>query len=126
MNKDEILKMREGRKMRELLATLVMGWELYVPEAFDDRLRNYWRHPETKEARSVESWHPDENILDAFLVVDQVLHDNKDIAIRSSVRGWHVTIEAKYDDYVANAETMPLAICRAALLAIVPVTEGGV
>lgn len=33
---------------------------------------------------------------------------------------------AAFKENVAEAETAPLAICRAALLAVVPVTEGGV
>ena len=112
MNKDEILQMREGRKMRELVAIVVMGWELYEPEPFDDRPRKYWRHPETKESRSVESWHPDENMTDAFLVASMF----PEIHMEHSEKNDFAMIGDDFDTAV-TCETMPLAICRSALLA---------
>ena len=112
MNKDEILQMHEGRKMRELIATLVMGWELYEPAPLDDRPRKYWRHPETKESRSVDAWHPDENMADAFLVALMF----PEIHMEHSAKNDFAMIGDDFDTAV-TCETMPLAICRSALLA---------
>jgi hypothetical protein len=122
MTKDEILKMVAGKKMRELLATRVMGWELYEPEPFDDRPKKYWRDPFSKAAVGVDNWYPDEDLSDAWqlekffysITVSKIMEDS------SPIYESYVTASknSKNIDGRAFAETAPLAICRAVLLAV--------
>jgi hypothetical protein len=127
MNREEILQMSEGRKMCELMATLIMGWELYEPEPFDDRPRKYWRHPETKESRSVEAWHPDENMTDAWMIVSKMRELVWDfyVGFDSNEENWSVMWRETGGTVIEKciANTAALAICRSALLAVVPVTD---
>ena len=119
MNQEEILQMSEGRKMRELIATLVMGWELYEPEPFDDRPRKYWRHPGTKESRSVEAWCPDENMTDAWMVVEFIEANTEYWAVGKKYLDTDYSVEFAAlgkDSKEIHAHTGALAICRAALI----------
>jgi len=116
MNKKEILHMPAGQDMDLLVAEEVLKLST------DEWNNRFFFSTGNKTKFSTD-------ISAAWEVVEKLLDDEEyDFAIRSSVRGWHVTIEAKYDDYVANAETIPLAICRAALLArglTQPAPDGG-
>ena len=115
MTRDEILNMQAGKQMRELVATRVMGWVIVWPASFDDRPKEYWQDLHTKEARSVEAWHPDENMVDAWLIVNTIMYDTKNDCNMASYGGHWRCIFSRGN---ASAETAPLAICRAALLAV--------
>lgn len=126
MTKDEILNMQPSKKMRALLAINVMGWEAYAPEPFDDRQRTYYRDPETKEARSFESWHPDENMTDAYLVLAELAKEPfawhiesanlKDGCVVWWVCLWGDMPDGSIAEFSAQAESIPLAVSRVALL----------
>lgn len=113
MTRDEILKMEAGRELDALVAKDVMGWHKLDGNWKD----NIW---EKADGHIKGDWHPSEDISAAWEVVTK---------IRSM--GWGVDISwfhefiycalHKPDSVIikqANAETAPLAICRAALLAV--------
>ncbi|MCR4322860.1 MAG: hypothetical protein NUV61_02120 [Candidatus Azambacteria bacterium] len=108
MSREEILKMSAGRKMRELVAAQVMGWdETYV--------------------RSIEAWHPDENMTDACLVLSELAKEPFSWHIESAnltdgrviwwVCLWGDMPDRSVAEFSTEAESIPLAICRVALLA---------
>jgi hypothetical protein len=119
MNKDEVLKMPAGYEIDALVLASVFG-----VMAFRDNCGRPYKIGFFQENEPVPNYSGD--MSSAWAVVEKILDGNRDIAIRSSAHGWHVTIETKFFEYVANAETIPLAICQAALLTVIPVTEGGV
>ena len=114
MTRDEILAMPAGREMKELIAELVMGWERSV--IWVDGVRKsalvgpigidyYDQFPE---------WPTD--IAAAWEVVEKLIEPhNCDCDLTTVVQGWRCVF---FGDYSSTAETAPLAICRAALLAV--------
>jgi len=122
MTKDEILNMSAGKKMCELLATRVMGWELYEPEPFDDRPKKYWRDPLSKASVGIDNWRPDEDLSTAWelekffysITVSKIMEGSTPIYDSYVTAGRN----NKNIDGRAFAETAPLAICRAALVAV--------
>jgi len=115
MNREEILKMPAGREMDTLVAESLglvknVGTPLELILPFST------------------------NLLAAFEVVEK-MHQNE---YQYTLRGHFMGVEqhvATFDNqdwadanplYKAHGNTAAHAICRAALLAVVPVTEGGV
>lgn len=116
MTRDEILKMPAGQKMRELVATSVMGWKLFEPiETIDDRIRFYWFSPETKKTVSVDAWFPEKNFSQSVDVLNKF-----DLwEIYKGVEAYSVTIfQSRKPVTVVTDIDLCCAICRAALLAV--------
>jgi len=103
MTRDDILNMPAGREMNRL----VMEWvtELTVDDNF-----------------YIPAYSTD--IAAAWEVVAKMGNVNElhDVELRTSIRGWICSIFNSFDNFEVNAETAPLAICRAALLAVM---DGG-
>ena len=137
MTRDEILKMEAGEEMDRLVAEKVMGWKIfkhdYIPIGTQDEIWGcdngvhfikgipYKLDTTTSEgnlySHSWKNWEPSINILAAWEVVEkmnylQILH--------LSSGEWQVVFSKTISDifHLAYAETAPLAICRAALLAV--------
>lgn len=111
MTREEITELQPGRTMRKLLATRVMGWKLFEPaNPIDDRPVLYWFNPNTKEAFRIDQWRPDNDLVSAFQVLDHL--NLTDYSIEKV--GDHFCVNLMIDS--ACAETLPLAISRAALL----------
>ena len=121
MTRAEILNMPAGREMRDLIATEVMKWE------WDDGGRGFrsgWDKPDGSWV-DFDDWRPDEDIFAAWEVV-----------VKLKALGFEAWLmnEQVYKDfpgqvyacklygngkvYFCLGETMPLAISRAALLAV--------
>jgi len=119
MTKDEILNMPAGRKMDALIDEHVFKreivWERGAPFIYVLGSRESV-YPYSKNITSV--W----DVVEKMGSVDE-LHD---VDLRTSIRGWVCVIFNAFESFEANAETAPLAICRAALLAVVPAQQGGV
>ncbi len=114
MTRDEILKMPAGREMRELLATRVMGWQLFEPiDTIDDRIRLYWFNSETKKTVPVESWYPEKNIHQSIDILNKF-----DLwEIYKGTEAYSVTIfKIRKPVIVVTDSDLCSAICRAALL----------
>ena len=117
MNKDEILNMSAGREMDMLVGEKVMGW-IY------NQLGDAWIR-EGQPWVGCDAFHPSTDISAAWDVVEKL---HSDFSIDLSYDDpqtiepikWCCELYAKsepYQDYEARADSAPLAICRAALLA---------
>lgn len=114
LTKEQILNMPAGREIDALIAERVMGWT-----------RSH-RGARGTQFYDVPGWGvrsegaiPDfsTKIAAAWLVVEKMTErDDGDCGLITTVRGWSCEFGAASMKY-ANAETAPLAICRAALLA---------
>ena len=122
MNKDEIFNMPAGEQIDKLIAIKVLGYpELDLEDApcpYCGNIMRFcgsrswcslcseWRHSAYKK-------YSDE-ISSAWEIVEKLTDGEtpNDCELRTSVRGWRCDLYKGY----ANAETAPLAICRAALL----------
>lgn len=105
----------DNQRIDALIATKVMGWVL--PEETITYWSN-WRDANGNELRSVKAWQPTSDIAQAFQVVE-----------RMRELGWTYYAEWEPDDkawvlfsndehlmdYVGEDESMPKAICLAAL-----------
>ena len=104
MTKDEIMNMPAGREMDTLIAKSIFGnvkkswdWEFTLPSYSTD-ISAAWR--------VVEKMSDAGSIFSVF------------ISQSYTSDGWGVTIENAFVRYDVVAGTAPLAICRAALLAV--------
>ncbi len=116
MKTSDILKMEPGLKIRDLIAKKVMKFELYEPEPFDDRFKKYWRDPATKQARSIDAWRPDlsKNCMHEIL---EKCHSFS-IGCPSNNGNYYALIQIGMNKGLATADTMELAVCRAALISV--------
>ena len=106
MTKDEILDIPAGREMDALIAkecdlysnsTMLRFGDLYIPE-----VQKYCRPFSTDMSAA---WKVVEKMIDG--------ENPNNCDLRTSVHGWR----CDFHKGQANAETAPLAICRAALMA---------
>lgn len=116
LTREEIENMPAGQKMRELVATSVMGWKLFEPiDTIDDRIRLYWFNPETKKTVPVDSWYPEKNISQSIDVLSKFylwdIYKGNEAYTVSIFQGGKPVV-------VVTDVNLCRAICRAALLAI--------
>lgn len=104
---DEIMKLEAGRKLDALVAEKVMGFS-DVHEHIYSSGEKQWVHG---DFRSLPRFSTD--ISDAWKVVEKFIEGEFpiDCELHTTVMGWYCDL----GDGSANAETAPLAICRAAL-----------
>ncbi|MBI5950202.1 MAG: hypothetical protein HY865_00980 [Chloroflexi bacterium] len=118
MNADKILNMPAGKEIDYLIDNKVFGMvNISTGNPFEsDLIPNY-----------------STNMSDAWKVVEKSLgdlfdfelgHDETQDNVWSCV--WWKRGEKEFSPIYASAQTAPLAICRAALLAVVPAQQGGV
>lgn len=131
MTRDEILNMKAGREMDALIAIKVMGWEW---KPVGDRFINHERltHPDGKHyggmrysdgeieyTNRLEEYST--NMGAAWEVVEAMEGKWFWFSLSNVVpnSGDAIVYEAKFNQVYTCEETAPLAICRAALLAVV-------
>jgi hypothetical protein len=126
MTRDEILTMEAGREMDALIAREVMGWSKIVLGSY-----GHWVEEDGSGAyttkHQVGDWCPSEDIAAAWQVVEKLRERNfysqhTDLTLTSGVEHWSWTFInheplAVYS-VKATAPTAALAICFAALLAV--------
>jgi hypothetical protein len=139
MTRDEILNMPAGEEIDKLIAEKVMGWHIQEEKGG----RNQWldsdghyqhmvsRYDGYEDAEDFETicWHPSESILWAWEVVEFLRRRfwSTNIVCWDFSDKWVITCEHRTGHgepkktLYADAETAPLAICRAALLAVMDV-----
>ena len=132
MTRDEILAMEAGGELDEIVATRMMGWQRQdeTPEGRCCPKNGHdWISPDGERWRchacgwSFPSYSTE--IAPAWEVVEK-LWTERWIWFKihpSSDEGWQVNIEINNRSVPVIADTAPLAICRAALLAIMEVDE---
>jgi len=126
MTREEILRMEAGPELDRLIAERVMGWkagaDFFVADGKISRI-----HRATSGTAVSELWSPSTDIAAAMEVVNKLL-SRYNISIYSGrypIR-WFVQIVA-VEDWETKAlvedENLPLAICRAALLAAMETSD---
>jgi len=128
MTKEEILNMEPGLELDRLVAEWVMGWKEEHIE--DDRWHinaNFWCRG-NEIGPQVQKWSPSTDIAAAMKVVQKLLEKGFRVSMYSPWKGqsnssaipeWTVYILGNQGFHTeADGRTLPLAICRAALLAI--------
>lgn len=125
MTRDDILSMSAGKELDELVAEKVMGWKRTGQCWKDDR-----GNTRTIELTSFGSFEPSQDISAAWEVVEKL----KD-GYQYFYTGWDYPTETYFAQFIeaiatddevgvelreinSISETAPLAICRAALLAV--------
>ena len=104
MNRDEILNMPAGAKMNQLI-----WWKIF----------DMFPTPPNNDMALLPDYSGDMNV--AWSVAKKF----PEIYMEHSEKNDFAMISDNFDTAV-TCETMPLAICRAALLAVVPANNGGV
>jgi len=124
MSRDEILNMPAGREIDALVAEKVMGWHLATDkdgwkkwvDEYDCFMRGMKQDDspfsEDDEDFNLLHWHPSESILWAWEVVEKLAFYQ--IITKANGAGY----SARVNSIRCEAPTAPLAICRAALLAV--------
>ena len=120
MTRDEILKMPAGYEMNKLIATNVMGWALVNNHG--EAGGKFWIGHGGSFGDMPERYLPDFSgeIAPAFSVVEKLQESGLGFSISdySPSKGWCAEFYGKQQNSKADGETAPLAICRAALLAV--------
>ncbi len=122
MTRDEVLSMPAGREMDALVAEKVMGWNLSLS-------KDIWCK-DGECLRDTDDWSPSIDIAAAWELVEKFAHNHRNnLAVEMGFS--HFSLVAYpggewfcslgLNDCVAHsakAETAPLVICRASLIAI--------
>lgn len=121
LTQEQILALPAGREIDVLVATKVMGWTLHE--------KGYYICPDRDYHPTIYTWLPSDEIPSAWEVVEKLISSDSEVAICSLLPNdanpgkadWHVEVSG-WKGFDARANTMPLAVCRAALLAVSEVT----
>lgn len=113
LDREQIEAMEATSEMDDLVAREVMGW---WPQYHPPAAGNAWFNADGFVCKVFE---PSDNLMDAWQVVEK-MREHHDFLIRANCQRIFKS-EPRYragfgDDSVADADTMPLSICRAALL----------
>lgn len=118
MNIDEL---PAGPELDDLVATRVMGWKRETKD-FDGGSWTRWNrpgesgtwHPANPVLRGEDWFSPSTNIAHAFEVVEKI-RDRFHVHLEANgTSGWHCVLNGDW----TTADTLPLAISRAALKAV--------
>jgi hypothetical protein len=113
MTQDEILVLPAGRELDAMVAEQVMGWVREEPR---------WYNRQGGFESIVDLWQPSVSHNQAFIVVERFSVPKFYVRLCSTVTGrWRCDIDLCGGDgptRSCSAWTVPLAICRAALLAV--------
>jgi hypothetical protein len=113
MTREEILSMEAGRELDALVAVEVMGWHNDHEVPYYD-----WVQESNEVIHISKRWSPSSDIGAAWEVVEKMIANgwwNTDIGFGSGIV---VSFDDGSTTHQAKADTAPLAICRAALLAV--------
>ena len=127
--RDEILSMEAGKEMDARIAEKVMKWHVNIVHDYEgwydeengfQRSTSNYAFDDCDEEANIYEWHPSNDLNTAWEVVEKMLtiYPTNDVSLKSTCRGWLCTIDVGGAEFTRNAETAPLAICRAALLAV--------
>lgn len=126
MRKEEILNMPAGDEIDILVGENVMGWHKY----WDERIKCFlWHNKENKSATFVSGsffhdWSPSTDIEAAWEVVDKAVYFELSQPQNYEDKSWYCAMALEGTrTHDAQADTAPLAICRAALLAVMDLED---
>ena len=119
--------MQCGMELDTLIAKKIFGWKFVQPHAPPENRLEINQHPLYPHWHSEPTgfhWHNEplcygHNIVDAWKVVDTLVKRGWFVSVVSDPSGNRVCIEKEnhLHDYI-SADTVPLAICLAALMVI--------
>ena len=114
MNVNEILSMPAGREMDALILASVFDVMVFRDEGGEPYRIGFFQENEPV-------WNYSGNISSAWAVVEKLAGEDSELSIHITGEypggGWRCVLGNAFVDYEVTAETAPLAICRAALLA---------
>ena len=122
MTNEEILKKPAGHELNKLIAEFVFGMKLEKNHGFAGGY--YWVGNGILFGEMPAQGTPDysTNISAAWEVAGKVANEDSDLSVHITgeyPRGfWRCIFENAFVNYDVTAETAPLAICRAALMAV--------
>jgi len=123
MTRDEILTMEAGREMDALVAEKVMGHTVGRDATLETFYPQYTTTVETSEGFTILA-HYSTDISAAWRIVEKFKSDARiGISMADYTNGGYCFTffgPGNFDEYECDAPTAPLAICRAALLAVLP------
>ena len=111
MTHDEILKMPAGREMDELVIQQFMKWKVIW------RGDTGYAYNDGKYGARI-NWHPSTDIAAAWEVMEKGFEMGYPFRLFGYTGDWSCTMR-----FTAYAEIAPLAICRAALFAVMELQE---
>lgn len=141
MKTDYIYDIPEGKELDELVAEKVMGWHkgnyIFPDGKTIGENDNDWLDEDGKFMCGIDKedyyeddedfhllhWHPSGSILWAWEIVEKSKSFELTNYQTYEPNEWHCSISLGSYCYDAKAETAPLAICRAALLAALYIAE---
>jgi hypothetical protein len=144
MTRDEILKMEAGAELDALIAEKVMEWHLVIDndgwKHWDDKDNHFAaginqdeesKIYEDEEDLHILHFHPSMSILWAWEVVEKLIELGETITLKYEKEftgkgmAWYLyTTKGAGWSYDTFSETPQLAICRAALIAMMEVQDG--
>lgn len=104
----------DGRELSRLVAEQVMGWH----QEFDG-LNERWVEVDGERVEYIDTWMPTELIMFAFQVVEKMRELGYGVVIQDSCARlpWYVEFDDGHRDGEAKDESLPRALCLAALKA---------
>ena len=126
MNRKEILEMPAGREMDALIAEKVIGWRIDELTAYSPSGSSCARHPKGDWWLNYYSTNMDAawEIVEKFVSKGYGVHVYRhgDWNDKNGKRYWQSYMDFRFP--IVDADTAPLAICRAALLAVMDASSG--
>jgi hypothetical protein len=114
MTRDEILNMPAGKKMDELTAFHVMDWGKRLTLS---GLEIYVNKETGRDMIGAELWQPSKFIVYAWTAAEKM---GAEITLAYRGKYWFCDFGNQDNWDYSQSDAAPLAICRAALLAVMP------
>lgn len=120
MTKDEILNMPAGDEIDALISQCVFGNKIQWFDGPGGPVITGGTYEKIRTWNKVSSYST--NMAAAWEVVEKVAGEDSELSVRITGEylgnGWRCVFTNAFVDYDVMAKTAPLAICRAALLAV--------
>ena len=96
----------------------MMGWHLSIISKTNPKAWSYWENNQGQTIRNILDWQPTESISDAFQIVEKMAKDGLQVEMGNNYVGddWYCIFGGS--ENLADADTLPKAICLAAKKAI--------
>lgn len=121
MNREQIMNMEPGRELDALVAENVLGWTAsFGPWGITD----YWTNDKMESTHKVGEFKPSTDIATAWEVVEKIQKTHHFMLSRDVRYKQYMALfeihgdEPPYEPFEYESDSMPEAICKAALLAV--------
>lgn len=123
--KDRVLSMQTGRELDALIAEYVMGYHIEEWSSEPGEEIDYWYRSNTSMHREEEEVERVPNYSTVFFSAEKILTKFKSWTIESDKEGHGISavfstkLTQNIDSRINGCETIPEAICKAALIALI-------